>query len=183
MLLMLNLFFILVTLYRGWFLEVFFVVLVALTLHYFCTYYQFHTEKAHFIIELSMLFLLIFLSALPKKSKLPKCPNCNEPITRDHFSCPTCGKALKNHTVVEDFKNNTHYVKKVLAKKELFFDVKDAIIDQYNKLGFTRVVVDEHNMLLLKHDRFTDSHVSVKLINYNLIIEACNTQKPEIDLN
>jgi|GEM_PF-6208852 hypothetical protein len=182
MLLILNLFFALVTLYRGWLLEVFFLALVGATLYYFSAYYGFHTQKVHFIIELSVLFILIFLTVLPKKSKLPKCPKCKEPITRDHFSCPTCGKALKNHTIVEDFKNNTHYVKKVLPQKELFFDIKDAIIDEYKKLGFTRIVVDEHNMLLLKHSKCSDSHVSVKLINYNLIIEAYNTQKPKIDM-
>lgn len=169
-------------LFRGWFKELLLLSIVSVGTYFFILHYTQNIKLFTFILESIVLFILIVMFFLPKKNNQAKCPKCKEPICKKQFSCPTCGTPLQKQTLVQEFKNNTHYVKKVLTDKDLFFDIRDKIMQQYRALGYTTKAIDKHNMLMLKHEEFNDSHIIIKRINYNLIIEAYNTQKPDLTL-
>lgn len=61
-----------------------------------------------------------------------------------------------------------------------FEDIKEEILSQYGELGFSNIVIDKENLLMIKNPQKDDSYVSLSVETNKFQLETFNTNKPEL---
>ncbi len=79
-----------------------------------------------------------------------------------------------------DEKDGNYKISIPFILNKTFEDIKEEILSQYGELGFSNIVIDKENLLMIKNPQKDDSYVSLSVETNNFQLEIFNTNKPEL---
>lgn len=79
-----------------------------------------------------------------------------------------------------DEKDGNYKISIPFIFNKTFEDIKKEILSQYEELGFSNIVIDKENLLMIKNPQKDDSYVSLSVETNNFYLEVFNTNKPEL---
>lgn len=179
MLLIIEIFLLLIALYRGWTLEALGIFLLYFIEQLLIVEFNIINEQLEIGIEILFILILLTLCANKKIDYSNICKNCNNYLDDSIYSCSKCGTPLVEDVYKEIKTEASYIVRMIMRDKNSFEEIKEILLKQYQDLGLNDVIIDKNNTFMLRNDN--NSYILAKKKNFDLTIETFNIEKPNLE--